>query len=279
MTPPTRGRADLGRIVFAWLGLAAVAGMSGCSLPPEPSRSVEWVTTQADGFALAVAERDTAMISLLLGMGDNGRNEVQAFFARQFLIGYVIRVFPDRVSLAAYWREVWRAPDLDEGCWTVAAARGQEVTLLSPAAWKTDGCGHDPADLEHLYLILTHELVHVLHAQLNSRLGQVANSMPWFVEGLAVFASGQLRREYDVPVRQVVASGYAPTRLAEIWDALWRYGVAGSVVEHIDRLVSREGLAALLIATAEAEVLQSTSMGEAELLAGWRARLRAGADH
>src|SRR5206468_2312814 len=102
-------------------------------------------------------------------------------------------------------------------------------------------------------------------------------AMPWFVEGLAVFASGQLGREYQAQIRELVVTGYAPARLAEIWQGAWRYGVAGSLVAYIDRLAGRERLASLLTATSEGQVLAAAGVGEAELLAGWRASVLAAA--
>ena len=222
---------------------------------------------------MAVADPDQGLIPFFVSRGAAGRTEIQTFFGRSFLRPFTIWVFPTRAALAAHWREVWRAPELDEGCWAIAAARETEVTLLSPSAWAVDACGHDRTDTVHVRLILTHELVHVLHAQRNPSLGRAAHAMPWFVEGLAVLVSGQLSREYERQVRQLVASGYAPTRLAQIWEDTFRYGLAGSVVGYLESLAGRPALAELLTATGEAEVLGKGGMGEGELLAGWRASL------
>jgi hypothetical protein len=250
----------------------ALLGSLGCSDLAGPG-SLEWITVEEDGFALAVTELDRGLIPVVSQWTSTGRSEVQAFFGRPYLSPYTVRVFPDRASLAGYWRDVWRAPGLDQGCATVAAARRHEVTLLSPAAW-AEGCGKAP-ETGRVRAVLTHELVHVLHEQSNPDLGQIAYAMPWFVEGLAVYVSGQLRREYENAVRDLVASGYAPTRLAEIWEETLRYGIAGSVVQHIDRMIGRSALASLLEAAVEADVVAATGQGEAELLAGWRASVLA----
>jgi len=247
-------------------------GSSGCSGLADPG-SLEWITVEEDGFAVSVTELDRGLIAVVSQWTATGRSEVQAFFGRPYLLEYTVRVFPDRASLTAYWADVWRAAGLDQGCATVAAARRQEVTLLSPAAW-AEGCGKAP-EAGRVSAVLTHELVHVLHEQWNPNLGQVAYAMPWFVEGLAVYVSGQLRREYESAVRELVVSGYAPTRLADLWEGTLRYGVAGSVVQHIDRMIGRSALASLLEAAVEAEVVAATGQGEAELLAGWRASVLA----
>jgi hypothetical protein len=230
----------------------------------------------AAGFSLALTDPDSTLVPFLLEAASSGRAEVQAFFERGLATSYLIRVFPDRASLTAHWRDVWRAPGLGEECWAIAAARRDEVALLSPRSWRDDACGHDPADRRHLRLVLVHELVHVLHHQLNPRLGQVANAMPWFVEGLAVHASGQLAVEYGARVREALASGYAPTRLGQLWEHPLRYGLSGSVVAHLDSIAGRPSLASLLAATTDAQVLAATGLTERDFLAGWRAVALAG---
>jgi hypothetical protein len=272
MTPSRR--ADPGQPACVLLLLSLLlSGPAGCTTGIDPTHPLEWITTSAEGFTLALTQPDLSLNEFFLDGGTQGRSVVQEFFARSFRLNYVVRVFPDRASLSAYWRDVWRASGLDEGCFTIAAARQEEVTFLSPGAWEKDACGQDPNQSGHVRTVLTHELVHVLHHQYMPTLGQVAQTMPWFVEGLAVFASGQLRLEYASHVHELVASGYAPTRLADIWTSTWRYELAGSLVAYIDQLIGRQALAGLLTATTEAEVLAATGLAESDLLASWRANV------
>ncbi len=252
------------------------SALAGCTSLSDPTPQLEWIRAPSIGFGftLEVTEPDRDRIEFFLDSGIQGRGEVQEFFARSFLLDYVIRLFPDRASLSAYWRDIWRAQGLD-GC-SIAAARQREVTFLSPGAWKTDGCGQNPNQAGHVRAILTHELVHVLHEQWNPGLGRVAEIMPWFVEGLAVYASGQLRNEYASAAREVVTAGNSPMHLADIWTSGSRYGLAGSVVAYLDQLIGRPALANLLTARNNAEVLAAVGLSEQDFLAGWRAAVLAG---
>jgi hypothetical protein len=250
------------------------SALAGCTSLSDPTQQLEWIRAPANGFTLEVTELDRERIEFFLDSGTQGRSEVQEFFGLSFLLDYVIRLFPNRASLSAYWQDIWRAQGLD-GC-SIAAARQREVTFLSPGSWKADGCGQNPAQSGHVQAILTHELVHVLHEQWNPALGRVAEVMPWFVEGLAVFASGQLRFEYQTAVRELVASGQSPTTLADIWASGSRYGLAGSVVAYIDQLIGRAALTNLLSATTNSQVLAAVGLSEPDLLAGWRAAVLAG---
>jgi hypothetical protein len=265
------------RVSRSFAALLGILGAPvGCAPVADPTPAIEWITTAADGFSLAVTELDRPRIEFFLESGAQGRTEVQAFFARSYQLSYTIRLFPDRASLTTWWTEVWRASGLDQGCYTIAAARKLEVTMLSPGAGRMDGCGPDGNQEGRVRAVLTHELVHVLHDQLNPALGRVNQAMPWFVEGLAVLASGQLYNDYASAVRTLVASGNAPTRLAAIWTSSSRYGIAGSVVDYLDHRIGRAALAGLLTATTEAEVLAAAGLSESDLLAGWRAAVLAG---
>jgi hypothetical protein len=146
------------------------------------------------------------------------------------------------------------------------------VTLLSPSAWTSSGCALGDSGV--VRRALTHELIHVLHEHWNPKLGEMAAAIPWFVEGLAVHGSGQLPSDYAVRVFTIVLAGQAPTSLAAIWHGPLRYGVAGSMVKHLDDLVGRAVLRDLLTATDSGEILAAVGLDEADLMAGWRASVR-----
>lgn len=258
------------RIRLSVLVLAA----AGCATLG-PDEGIDWITTAGPGFTLATAEQDRALIPELLAWGSSGRADVEAFFGRSFRSHFVVRVFPDRASLVAYWVGVWHAPSLDDGCGAVAAARGREITYLSPAAWPTDACGLDAGSNQGA-VILTHELVHVLHEHWNPRLGEVAHAIPWFVEGLAVYASGQLRRDYAGRVKAAVVTGQAPTSLEDFWMDSLRYGLAGSMVAYLDIRLGRRGLDRLLTALTLTDILTAVGGSKADLLVGWRTYVATG---
>jgi hypothetical protein len=243
--------------------------LAGCDLLFDRDGRLDWTATAGPGFTLATAERDRTHVPQLLAWSADGRAAVEAFFGKWFRDDFTVRVFPDRASLVAYWHGVWRTSDLDVRCGSVAAARTREITFLSPSAWATDACGLDASSDEPAF-ILTHELVHVLHHQWSPRLGAISSEAPWFVEGLAVFASGQLRRDYAARVRAAVVLGEAPQSLSELWSGPLRYGMAGSVVAYLDAQLGRARLGELLAAASQQEVFAAVGRNAGELLAEWR---------
>src|SRR6516165_2607432 len=79
----------------------------------------------------------------------------------------------------------------------VASGVADRMVILSPRVWKTQAAEHDPADAEHLRDLIAHELVHVYHGQHNPRPDfDGMDDSGWFVEGLAVYVSGQLERSH-----------------------------------------------------------------------------------
>jgi len=91
------------------------------------------------------------------------------------------------------------------------------------------------------------------------------------VEGLAVLVSGQLDAEHRRDARRAIAAGLAPTRLATAWSGRWRYGVAGSLAEYVDRRWGRATVTAMLADTTQSGLLARLGVTEEELLSRWRA--------
>jgi hypothetical protein len=224
------------------------------------------------GLVIEYADADSASVSGIATMLTAGRSAVQKFFGGSFDRAFTIRVYPDRASLTAHWAAAWKVPDLKAECWMVASGVGDELALLSPRVWRTEACEHDPADTASSRRVLWHELVHVYHGQHNPRpTFDGMDDLGWFVEGVAVLASGQLDVEHRDAARQAIAAGRAPTRLADAWSGRWRYGVSGSLAEYVDRTSGRRTIVAMLADTSNAGVLGRLGVAEAELLNRWRA--------
>jgi hypothetical protein len=203
---------------------------------------------------------------------------VQAFLGKPYPEAFKVRLFPDRASLTEQWRKDWKAPDLQPECWMVASGTASLLDVLSPAVWKTQGCDHDPSDAKHVSLLLTHELVHVYHGQRNPNpTFDGLDDLGWFIEGLAVYASGQLDATRLSSCRAAVAAGRVPARLKDAWSGKDRYGVAGSMVEFIDRKYGRAVLVRLLPCTDQGQILNIVGLSEEDFLARWKEDLLAGA--
>ena len=224
------------------------------------------------GLVIEYADADSATVSALVGVLTEGRSAVQAFFGAPFGRPFTVRVFPDRASLTAHWAAAWGVPDPHAECWMVASGVGDELALLSPRAWRSEACEHDPTDTASTRRVLWHELVHVYHGQHNPRpTFDGMDDLGWFAEGLAVVASGQLDAEHRDDARQAIAAGHAPERLATAWSGRWRYGVSGSLVAYVDRTWGRRTVTAMLADTTQSGLLARLGVTEVELLSRWRA--------
>jgi hypothetical protein len=117
--------------------------------------------------------------------------------------------------------------------------------------------------------LIAHELTHVYHSQVNDFLETDSDelaAMGWFVEGLAVFVSGQLRDGHLA----IPPDGLVPASLAETWSGKYRYYVAGELVKTIDTRWGHPTLLRLVRARSNAEILSILGISESELLAHWR---------
>jgi hypothetical protein len=94
------------------------------------------------------------------------------------------------------WRKDWHLPDLKSECWMVASGVARKIDIISPAQWNRESCEHFFEDKIATQQLITHELFHVYHGQLNAShdFSDVEN-IDWFVEGLATYASGQCTRQ------------------------------------------------------------------------------------
>jgi Peptidase of plants and bacteria len=158
----------------------------------------------------------------------------------------------------------------------VASGVADRMVILSPRVWKTQAAEHDPADAEHIRELIAHELVHVYHGQHNPRPDfDGMDDSGWFVEGLAVYVSGQLERSHRTAARDALKVGKAPTRLADAWSGRYRYGVSGSMVEFVDKRYGRDVVKRLLAVVSNEEALKLLNTTEGEFLEAWKGRVSA----
>ncbi len=252
----------------ALLGSTAVlAAATACVAPPPAPEPAP-----PPAFPVESTAADEALRPALDAWLADGRAVVEDWAGEPFAEPVRVLLLPDRAAFTASFPPEWGMPDT--ACWMVAAGVADTLHLLSPRAWPRDACEHDATDEAHVRGIVTHELVHCFHLQHNaSRDGVGLEPLGWLVEGLAVHVSGQLDAGHRERAREVVAAGGGPTRLEDAWSGPARYGVAGTLVEHVEIRWGRDALRGLLPATTEAEVLDALGVTEDELLADWRAAL------
>lgn len=121
-----------------------------------------WRTAAGAGFTLQYRAQDARLADLFLDHGAAGIANASAFFG-QPVAPFTLRLFPDRAALTAYWREMWRNPGFQAECWMIASGDRTIIAMLSPGAWPTEACGHDPNNAGYVRRIVMHEVVHVLH--------------------------------------------------------------------------------------------------------------------
>jgi hypothetical protein len=256
--------------VVAAAGLAREAAAQG----PGKYRSQPAQSPPSAELRLIHAEQDKDVASALKPYIQEGRKEVERFFGRPFEQKFEVEVFPDRAAFDEYFRRRWRVPKTE--AWMVASGVADRLAILSPRVWKSQAAEHDPADVGHLRDLLAHELVHVYHGQHNPRPEfDGMDEIGWFVEGLAVYVSGQLERSHRTAAREALEAGKAPTRLADAWSGRHRYGVSGSMVEFVDKRYGRDVLKKLLAVTSNEEAMKLLDTTEGEFLGAWKAHISA----
>jgi hypothetical protein len=223
----------------------------------------------ASTFSVTFAPADSAAAAVIDTIVNDGARRIESFFGRPFRHGFAVSVYPERDSFNTTLPPEWGKSETP--CWVVATGVASELRLLSPRVWGDQACEHDPADREHLRGIVTHELVHVYHGQYAADPEfDGMESLGWFIEGLAVYVSGQLDTGHRERAVEAIRSGAAPDRLEDAWSGPYRYGVAGTIVETVDRLAGREKFRELLDAPDTATLLARIGIPEEELLRRWR---------
>lgn len=206
----------------------------------------------------------------VLAIVSQGRLDVEKFFGGKFPRPFEIRVVADRAGFDKLAAERWGMPKTQ--CWMVGVGTASVLGLLDPASWKAEACEHDPDDADHVQKLVTHELVHVFHGQRCPKPEfDGMDEMGWFVEGLAVYASGQLDDKGRARLRRALSEGKGPTSLADVWSGAIRYPTAGTLIEHIEFRHGRAMLLRLMTATTNAEAQALLGTTEQRLLADWRA--------
>src|SRR5688572_1483154 len=199
-----------------------------------------WRSLTGGSVTIEYQSLDGALTADLHAHALSGRSSVEAFFGSPLNGAITLRVYPDRASLTTHWRSAWNQPDLQPECWMIASANDQLVVILTPRVWSSAACGHEGGNAQHVSRVIAHEIAHVLHRRVNTAPGFVGeNDLWWFVEGVAVLASGQLDPAARSRVRALVLAGYSPTTPQGALNGSNGYDVVGSMVAFIDSHAGR----------------------------------------
>jgi hypothetical protein len=161
-------------------------------------------------------------------------------------------------------------PDFKSECWMVASGVGDKLDMISPKTWDKVSCEHSYSNKIKTQQLITHELVHVYHGQLNvSKDFSDVENIDWFVEGLAVYASGQCDSARIADVKKVILNNQCPKSLDDFWKGNSKYGLSGSMVMFIDHKFGRNKIKGLLKFNKKSQILASLNISEKDLLTEW----------
>lgn len=218
-------------------------------------------------FTLHCAPEDSASLAEWL---TEGVAAVEQFFGHPFPKKFDVYVFSNRAALDKQWQQDWGDSTFQSACWMVASGVGHRLDVLSPRAWATEACDHNASDTLAVRKLLQHELVHVYHGQHNAKTDFAGmDELGWWIEGVAVYASGQLDDARLAKVRDLIARRAYPAHLQEFWSGKNKYGLAGSMAAWIDKSSGRTVLFNLLSCANTEQVLKTLQTDEVALLVAW----------
>ncbi|MCP4120448.1 MAG: hypothetical protein GY751_01700 [Bacteroidetes bacterium] len=235
----------------------------------------DWKKQQQAAYGFYFTDSDQVSADIYSGMVDFGFEAVTDFFGVAFPFPFDVYVHPDRASLDFTWQQDWGMPGFTSACWMVASGIGEKLDILSPRTWSTQACEHSAEDLEATQRLITHELVHVFHGQVNASSDfSDITGLDWFVEGLATYASGQCDPVRMEAVNSAMEQNEVPDSLDQFWTGNIRYGLSGSMVMFIDHRYGREKVTSLLGFNRKADLLEALNTNESQLLEQWRHFMR-----
>lgn len=233
--------------------------------------SQNWIKQKENGFRLLYTRIDSGNITAYNQLFEKGIQSTKAFFSGSYKTQFDVLIHPNRHSLDSTWQKDWKMPDFKSECWMVASGVASKLDVISPKRWEKEACEHVYSDKDKTQQLITHELVHVYHGQLNSSPDfSNVEGIDWFVEGLATHASGQCDSRRIEEIKKAIMANQIPTSLDNFWTGKLKYGLSGSMVMYIEQLYGRTKLAALLPFNKKSEILSALGTTEGELLRGWR---------
>jgi hypothetical protein len=234
-----------------------------------PARD-KWIMEKQNGYSLFYTTPDKKNIEEYNVYFENGKRTVEEFFQAPFNTGFDIYIHPNRASLDSSWQKDWGMPEFRSQCWMVASGVAYKLDLISPKMWDSLSCEHSYSDTLNTQRLITHELVHVYHGQQNASPDfSDVSGMDWFVEGLAVYVSGQCDSTRITQVKKAISEIQVPETLEDFWTGNLRYGLSGTVVMYLDNQFGREKLVSLLKYNHIGELLVSLGTDESEIMDGW----------
>ena len=234
-----------------------------------------WIVVQESGYTLHYTTIDSKNKNEYNELIKNGISSIHFFFDMKYKKGFDVFFHPNRKSLDSTWQKDWQMPQFRSECWMVASGIDTKLDVISPKMWDKESCEHIYTETKKTQQLITHELVHVFHGQLNKSPDfSNVEGIDWFVEGLATYASSQLDSTRLTEIKKAIADKNTPNTLDKFWAGKLKYGLAGSIVKYIDYKFGRNKLKELLSLTKKSEMLTTLNISEKELLTNWSAYMQ-----
>ena len=235
---------------------------------------IEWIEKQKKKFTIIYTSHDSSTLVEMEKILNHGINQIENFFSEPFRNHFKFVLHPNRHSLDEQWRHDWNLPDFQSQCWMIGSGVAHRIDFLSPRVWQDQACEHDPKDKIEIEQLIIHELVHVFHGQHNPVPNFTGlEPIGWFLEGLAVFISGQLDSVRVSDAAKIVSQKNVPHKLVNAWKGEHRYGVCGSLIQYIDQHYGGETIFELLSCIDQEGILSILQVSEKALLESWKKSL------
>ncbi len=231
----------------------------------------KWMVEKQNGYSLYFTTSDKQNIIEYKAYLEPGKKTVEEFFQSSFKHDFSIYIHPSRASLDSAWQKDWNMPDFKSQCWMVASGVYNKLDIISPKKWAGFACEHSYSDSIETLRLITHELVHVYHGQQNNSPDfSDVSGIDWFIEGLAVYASGQCDTKRISEVKSALSENNVPQRLNDFWSGKLKYGLSGTVVMFLDKKYGREMLISLLRYNDIGDITSQLNTTEEEILKSWK---------
>ncbi len=231
----------------------------------------QWLTEKHKRYSLSYTSKEKANIKDYVVLIDNGIKHIEVFFNSNYKQSFEIFIHHDRHSIDSTWQKDWNIPGFKSECWMVASGVANKLDMISPKRWEKEACEHLYSETVKTQQLVTHELVHVYHGQLNiSPDFSNVEGIDWFVEGLATYISGQCDSFRISDVQNAISNDNMPANLDDFWSGKNKYGLSGSIVMFIDRRYGRAKLIEILPLNRKTDILSTLRTTESELLKEWQ---------
>ena len=230
----------------------------------------KWIVEKQNGYSLYYTTLDKQNIVEYKAYFEAGKRTVEEFFQSSYISDFNIYIHPSRSSLDSAWQKDWNMPDFKSECWMVASGISNKLDIISPKKWDSLACEHSYSNSIKTQRLITHELAHVFHGQQNKSPDfSSVTGIDWFVEGLAVYASGQCDSIRILEVKKALSENKIPETLDKFWTGNLKYGLSGTVVLYLDKKFGRDKIVSLLKFNNIEDLLNALNTTEFEIINGW----------